>query len=62
VRVLDAPHGGKGETYVVEELDLAPDGAGALHALVAHYVEHAQQIGNVPMSGLNSPGRWSTVG
>jgi hypothetical protein len=50
VRILDTPHGGDGETYVVELLDLELDGAGALQALVEHYVEHAQQIGNVPMA------------
>jgi hypothetical protein len=49
VQVLDVPAHGAGHCYLVER-DLAPDGPGAVQALVVDYLQQSRRIGAIPMA------------
>lgn len=49
LRITDRPSSGAGPSYLVER-ELAPDGEGALAALIADYVQQARNLDEVPMA------------
>jgi hypothetical protein len=49
VRITDRPASREGRSYVVER-ELEQDGYGALKALVADYLDQAQELADVPMA------------
>lgn len=49
VRVTDVPAHGRGRAYLVER-ELEHDGHDALKALVADYLQQAEQLADVPMA------------
>jgi hypothetical protein len=49
VRITDRPAAGSGRSYLVDR-ELERDGYSALKALVADYLEQAQELGEIPMA------------
>ena len=49
LRLVDRPASGGGRAYLIDR-DLEPDGAAAIRALAADYVDKAKRLGRIPMA------------